>query len=213
MRKAFIALSVAVLVAVAIAPLSAEPSPSEPSATAVAVAPAADEGANQLTLSLADESVALAAGQSQDNEGRPTEATCTAICTTGPNKTVSCGGSCTAVDQNCGAGQQGYAQCTGGSKVYCNPCGSVTCTAHCQYGPDRVLTCANGCAIEQDQNCAAGIQGQTRCNGILKTAYCTACPSCLNFYCSAGPCTTDADCCGTVDGGGFCSVAGSCICP
>jgi len=48
---------------------------------------------------------------------------CSADCGGGTSVYVNCGGTCTATDRNCSAGQRGYAQCTGGSKVYCpSPC-------------------------------------------------------------------------------------------
>ena len=148
------------------------------------------------------------------SKGPGARAMCTAVCQQGSNRTVNCLGECTAVDQNCAAGRRGYAQCNGGSKNYCDPCPvTATCTAECEIGPDRTLSCENGCGAIVDQNCSSGVQGYVQCAGSPLRYSCQACPSCPNEYCSGGPCQTDADCCGTIDGGGSCTAWGTCICP
>lgn len=65
------------------------------------------------------------------------DVTCTASC--GSSSPVSCttSGSCSAVDRNCGAGQQGYVECNG-SYTYCPACG-------CPEG--QVLNEDGGCCI------------------------------------------------------------------
>lgn len=61
-----------------------------------------------------------AAGK-DDPGGITAFAYCEANCS--PYSSVSCsGGTCSAVDRNCSAGQRGYVQCDG-APTYCPPCG------------------------------------------------------------------------------------------
>jgi hypothetical protein len=73
------------------------------------------------------------------------KAMCTASC--GFDASVSCSGSgsCTAVDQNCAAGQQGYVQC-GSTLTYCPVCPPLLdCNqfnhGSCFYSWDPVIQC------------------------------------------------------------------------
>ena len=65
--------------------------------------------------------------------GVHSESACTATAQCGTSSSVSCSGlsTCTAVDQNCSAGQTGYAECDG-TKHYCSssccPCGTCGAT-------------------------------------------------------------------------------------
>ena len=74
--------------------------------------------------------------------GNATEGTCTSTANCGQSSPVSCTSSestgvCSAgVDQNCGAGQQGYAECDG-ARTYCPACG-------CTEGATRSLP-GTGC--------------------------------------------------------------------
>jgi hypothetical protein len=67
---------------------------------------------------------------------------CTASCgQMGGTASVSCPGACTAVDQNCENGQQGYAQCLPtGQTQWCNPC--VECSAQTSCPDGTVLECS-----------------------------------------------------------------------
>jgi hypothetical protein len=71
-----------------------------------------------------------------------TKAFCEAQCNGGTTVSVNCTGSCIAVDQNCSAPptqQGGYAQCPGGSPVYCPlPC---PCEATAICGDGSVAHC------------------------------------------------------------------------
>ena len=75
-------------------------------------------------------------------------ASCTANCTEGPDVTVNCSGTCTAVDQNCNVNQRGYAQCSGGSRQYCASCsGGGSCTQFFCEPNDWCTTDADCCGI------------------------------------------------------------------
>jgi hypothetical protein len=56
---------------------------------------------------------------------------CYATCGPGSSVSVTCSGSCMAVDQNCDAGVQGYVQCSGGTRQDCAPCERCTAWTYC----------------------------------------------------------------------------------
>jgi len=88
------------------------------------------------------------------------KAFCSALCEGGTTVSVNCS-SCTAVDQNCSVNQRGYAQCSGGSPVYCPyPC----CTAQCQGGATVSVGCTGSCTYV-DQACPYEEEGYVQCNG------------------------------------------------
>lgn len=70
--------------------------------------------------------------------------------------------------------------------------GFCEATADCQYGPPTIWCTDTTSPYEctaRDQNCAIGINGYVRCNGV--TTWCDPCPLCIKEYES---CSTDADC-------------------
>lgn len=82
------------------------------------------------------------------------DATCIASCGSYPSVSCNTSGGCTAVDQNCAAGQPGYVNC-GSTTVYCPACpppeefncsdyNTVTCTY--TFNP------ATGCCTGQHAN-------------------------------------------------------------
>jgi hypothetical protein len=69
------------------------------------------------------------AGPAAKKPTRLNKAYCEAQCGGGTTVSVNCSGSCTAVDRNCSVNQRGYAQCYGGSPVYCPSACPTTCSA------------------------------------------------------------------------------------
>lgn len=62
-------------------------------------------------------------------------ATCTASCTdTGGSVSVSCSGTCTAVDQDCDSGERGYVQCNSNPPKYCAACVPCFAETFCPEG-------------------------------------------------------------------------------
>ena len=102
-----------------------------------------------------------AAGKKDGPGGITAFAYCSANC---GGYSVSCsGGTCSAVDRNCGAGQQGYVQCDGAT-TYCSPvCGAVCNEGWvewrdggcCQggYQKYRIYECINGAWVNVDTFC------------------------------------------------------------
>jgi hypothetical protein len=139
------------------------------------------------------------------------KAYCRASCGGGTTIEVDCPGvsSCMAVDQNCPY-QQGYVQCGGGSRVYCQSACPQSCTAQCKNGTTVSVNCAEGCT-QMDQDCGSG-EGYAQCNGGARVncpppppeacichAY-VACPDGENFV----ECEGHNDSCQSYPGG--CSV-------
>jgi hypothetical protein len=83
----------------------------------------------------------LFAGLRLPQPAQEINATCTATCgQMGGTASVSCSGSCIAVDQDCESGEQGYAQCLSTGQVqWCNPC--VQCSAQTTCPDGTVLQC------------------------------------------------------------------------
>jgi hypothetical protein len=124
---------------------------------------------NQDTSTRSDDELTVeATGEAQAAffGGATTQATCTARCVNG--STASCTApSCTAVDQNCGTGQPGYAECNG-VRTFCAPCpcpeGATRSRAGsgcCCDGVDssdhqQIITdvCINGAWIPQGSECS-----------------------------------------------------------
>jgi hypothetical protein len=82
------------------------------------------------------------------------DATCTASCGSYPFVSCNTSGSCTSVDRNCAAGQQGYVSC-GSTTVYCPACPpppEIDCSEY------NTLTCtytynySTGCCTGQHAN-------------------------------------------------------------
>ncbi len=103
-------------------------------------------------------------GQLPDSPPEPGEmATCSAYCVGAAPATVTCSGSCTSVDQSCSPRRLGYAQCSGGSRVYCpNPC-PTTCSAEAACPGGGSATC------EGYDSCSEGA-GFVICDG--QTTWC-----------------------------------------
>ena len=74
--------------------------------------------------------------------GGDINASCTANCGSSPSVSCSGSGSCSAVDQNCSSGQQGYVQC-GSIRTYCpacDPCSQYN-SGYCVYSWNPSTEC------------------------------------------------------------------------
>lgn len=82
---------------------------------------------------------ALGGGEPVD-PGASTDASCTAQCNdTWGSVSLTCADGCTAVDQNCAAGEQGYVQCASGTIKQCGECTPCSATTDCPDG--TILYC------------------------------------------------------------------------
>ena len=92
------------------------------------------------------------------------KAGCTAYCGEGTPVSVDCPvpSGCTAVDQNCSANQPGYAQCSGGSPVFCSSTCPTTYTAECQNGTTVSVNCP-GSGTQVNHACPAE-PGHVQCS-------------------------------------------------
>lgn len=106
------------------------------------------------------------------------KAGCTAYCGEGTPVSVDCPvpSSCTAVDQNCSANQPGYAQCSGGSPVYCSSTCPTTYTAECQNGTTVSVTCP-GSGTQVNHACPYE-PGYVQCSGGGDKVECPPCEDC-----------------------------------
>lgn len=128
--------SVALALALAAAPPAA-PVEAAPAEAPQLSAPTCQPGAPAVTLPDGQEPLFL-------------DSFCQADCTEGSD--VSCSGAtCSAVNQNCSIGQQGYVECDG-NRTYCPTCPCVGCTLfQCRQGcscPGGVSVCVDQCACE-----------------------------------------------------------------
>ena len=135
---------------------------------------------------------------------------CQADCGTYTDVSVSCSGTCVAVDRNCAVGERGYVIDCNHNYTYCPPCG-CNAVANCTQGPDVACSGSSNC-VAVDQNCNYGQQGYVQCDSGPKL-YCTACPYCPYEECPEGiSCNNDDDCCSSLPyGEGYC-VNGECQC-
>ena len=93
-------------------------------------------------------------GDPADAQGRAVEATCLALC--GSSSPLSCNmpGSCQAVDQNCGAGVQGYMICNN-VKTFCPACPAPP---ECVDGDVRDLETGSCCCVYLSPSDALSLQ-------------------------------------------------------
>lgn len=108
--------------------------------------------------------------------GVTAQASCTADC--GPYANVSCNNSttCSAVDRNCSAGQQGYVICDG-STTSCPACPSTLCTdgqiKSVQVGPQCGCPQTPGATEKERYQCING-------EWVYQSTFCGA-PFCIQF--------------------------------
>ena len=96
-----------------------------------------------------------AAGAFAENPGggNSTQATCSAWCFNGTTHTVSCSGSCSAVDASC-PDQLGYVACNGGISY---------CPAGCPAGPYCEDVSGTSCTVMGSWTTCAMAEGMSDC--------------------------------------------------